>query len=104
MDPLSKLLIILSTEQGNPKSADIDNISTLELLKIVNDEDALVHVAVRKELDWIAKAIDQIYPRMLAGGRLIYVGCGTSGRLGVVDASECPPTYSTSPDQVIGCT
>lgn len=102
MDSLSKLLIILSTEQANPKSADIDNISTLELLKIVNDEDALVHVAVRKELDWIAKAIDQIYPRMLAGGRLIYVGCGTSGRLGVVDASECPPTYSTSPDQVIG--
>lgn len=72
------------------------------MLKIINDEDASVAVAIRKELDCIAKAIDQIYPRMLAGGRLIYVGCGTSGRLGIVDASEMPPTYSTDHDQVIG--
>jgi N-acetylmuramic acid 6-phosphate etherase len=101
-DSLAKLLTVLSTEQANPKSANIDSISTRELLEIINDEDAYVPVAVRKELDSISKAIDQIYPRMLAGGRLIYVGCGTSGRLGVVDASECPPTYSTDPDQVIG--
>ncbi|KAI9285214.1 hypothetical protein BC943DRAFT_323816 [Umbelopsis sp. AD052] len=101
-DSLAKLLTVLSTEQANPKSANIDSISTRELLEIINDEDAYVPVAVRKELDSISKAIDQIYPRMLAGGRLIYVGCGTSGRLGVVDASECPPTYSADPDQVIG--
>lgn len=101
-DSLAKLLTVLSTEQANPKSANIDSISTRGLLEIINDEDAYVPVAVRKELDSISQAIDQIYPRMLAGGRLIYVGCGTSGRLGVVDASECPPTYSTDPDQVIG--
>ncbi|KAH8550440.1 putative glucokinase regulator family protein [Umbelopsis sp. PMI_123] len=99
---LAQLLTVLSTEQANPKSANIDRISTRELLEIINDEDSYVPIAVRKELDSISKAIDQIYPRMLAGGRLIYVGCGTSGRLGVVDASECPPTYSADPDQVIG--
>jgi N-acetylmuramic acid 6-phosphate etherase len=101
-DSLAQLLTVLTTEQANPKSANIDSIPTTELLQIINDEDALVPIAVRKELPSISKAVDQIYPRMLAGGRLIYVGCGTSGRLGIVDASECPPTYSTHPDQVIG--
>ncbi|KAJ2958794.1 hypothetical protein NQZ79_g5634 [Umbelopsis isabellina] len=101
-DSLAKLLTVLTTEQANPKSANIDSIPTTDLLQIINDEDALVPIAVRKELPSISTAVDQIYPRMLAGGRLIYVGCGTSGRLGVVDASECPPTYSTHPDQVIG--
>lgn len=101
-DSLAKLLTVLTTEQANPRTANIDSISTTELLQIINDEDALVPIAVRKELPSISTAVDQIYPRMLAGGRLIYVGCGTSGRLGVVDASECPPTYSAHPDQVIG--
>ncbi|KAG2175372.1 hypothetical protein INT43_001019 [Umbelopsis isabellina] len=101
-DSLAKLLTVLTTEQANPKSANIDSIPTTELLQIINDEDALVPIAIRKELPSISAAVDQIYPRMLAGGRLIYVGCGTSGRLGVVDASECPPTYSAHPDQVIG--
>lgn len=85
----------LSTEQRNPKSMDIDAKSTLEILKIINDEDKTVPYAVEKEIPYIAKAVEVIINALKNGGRLLYFGAGTSGRLGVVDASECPPTFGT---------
>jgi N-acetylmuramic acid 6-phosphate etherase len=90
------------TETRNPASADIDLVPTLELVRIINAEDAQVAAAVGAEEARIAAAIDGIVARMRRGGRLIYVGAGTSGRLGVLDASECPPTYSVPPGLVIG--
>ncbi len=90
------------TESRNPKSAQIDGASTLEMLTIINQEDALVPQAVAKELPAIAQAVDMISQAFLAGGRLFYMGAGTSGRLGILDASECPPTYGTDPSMVIG--
>ena len=98
----SAALAALSTEQRNPASAAIDNVSTRELVAIINQEDAKVAAAVATELDAIASAIDVIVERIGHGGRLIYIGAGTSGRLGVLDASECPPTYSTDPSVVVG--
>jgi N-acetylmuramic acid 6-phosphate etherase len=92
----------LATEQRNPRSMSIDTASTLEILKIINDEDRLVAEAVSQEIPYIALAVDIIVDAFRAGGRLIYVGAGTSGRLGVVDASECPPTFGTPPEQVQG--
>jgi len=88
------------TEQSNPRSAHIDQLSTLEMLTCMNDEDARVAVAVRAVLPAIAQAVDIIVDRLERGGRLLYVGAGTSGRLGVLDASECPPTFNTPPEQV----
>jgi N-acetylmuramic acid 6-phosphate etherase len=85
----------LSTEQRNPNSMDIDARSTLEILKIINEEDKKVPLAVEKELPYIEKAVEVIVKSLKKGGRLIYFGAGTSGRLGVVDASECPPTFGT---------
>jgi len=85
----------LTTEQRNPRSMDIDSKSTLEILKIINDEDKTVPLAVEKELKYIAQAVDLIVDAIKRGGRLLYFGAGTSGRLGVVDASECPPTFGT---------
>ncbi|MFZ0456628.1 MAG: N-acetylmuramic acid 6-phosphate etherase [Ignavibacteriaceae bacterium] len=85
----------LSTEQRNPKSMNIDNSSTIEVLKIINEEDEKVPLAVKKELPYIEKAVEIIVKSIKNGGRLIYFGAGTSGRLGVVDASECPPTFGT---------
>ncbi len=85
----------LSTEQRNPASMDIDARSVEEILKIMNDEDKKVPVAVEKEIPYIAKAVDMIVHTLKIGGRLLYFGAGTSGRLGVVDASECPPTFGT---------
>jgi N-acetylmuramic acid 6-phosphate etherase len=85
----------LSTEQRNPRSMNIDNCSTREILKIINEEDEKVALAVKKELPYIEKAVDIIVKSIKNGGRLIYYGAGTSGRLGVVDASECPPTFGT---------
>ena len=85
----------LSTEQRNLKSMDIDARSTLEILKIINEEDKTVPLAVEKELPYIEKAVEQIVRAIKDGGRLLYFGAGTSGRLGVVDASECPPTFGT---------
>jgi N-acetylmuramic acid 6-phosphate etherase len=85
----------LTTEQRNPRSMDIDAKSTEEILKIINDEDKLVPYAVEKELPYIAQAVDIIVNALKQGGRLLYFGAGTSGRLGVVDASECPPTFGT---------
>lgn len=90
-DEISKL----STEQRNPKSMNIDNSSAAEILKIINDEDKLVPLAVEKELPYIEQAVDMIVHALKNGGRLLYFGAGTSGRLGVVDASECPPTFGT---------
>jgi len=91
-----------STEARNPATAHIDTLPTLEMVRLMNAEDARVAPAVAAELRAVAQAIDAIAARMQEGGRLIYVGAGTSGRLGVLDASECPPTFSTPPEQVVG--
>ncbi|HZB94355.1 MAG TPA: N-acetylmuramic acid 6-phosphate etherase, partial [Herpetosiphonaceae bacterium] len=89
------------TETRNPATMEIDGLSTLEMVRLINAEDARVPAAVAVELPRIGAAIDQIAERMRAGGRLIYVGAGTSGRLGVLDAAECPPTFSTPPGLVV---
>ena len=85
----------LSTEQRNPRSMDIDARSAVEILQIINEDDKLVPLAVEKEIPYIAQAVDKIVEALKNGGRLLYFGAGTSGRLGVVDASECPPTFGT---------
>lgn len=85
----------LTTEQRNPHSMNIDSKSSLEILKIINDEDKIVPIVVAKELKYIAQAVDLIVDAIKNGGRLLYFGAGTSGRIGVVDASECPPTFGT---------
>jgi N-acetylmuramic acid 6-phosphate etherase len=97
-DEISKL----STEQRNPASMDIDVRSTAEILKIINNEDKTVPFAVEKELPYIEQAAELIVKAIKNGGRLLYFGAGTSGRLGVVDASECPPTFGTPPGMVRG--
>ena len=88
------------TEAGNPKTSDIDLRSSLEIVTLINDEDTGVAAAVGSQLDDIAAAVDVIVARLKRGGRLFYFGAGTSGRLGVLDASEMPPTYGTKPDLV----
>ena len=90
------------TEQRNPRSERIDVASSLEIVDLMNAEDATVPVAVRGERERIAEAIDLVVEAFQGGGRLIYVGAGTSGRLGVLDAAECPPTFGTPPTLVIG--
>lgn len=92
----------LSTEQRNPKSMNIDNASTAEILKIINDEDKTVPYAVEKELPYIEQAVEIIVDALKHGGRLLYFGAGTSGRLGVIDAAECPPTFGTPYDLING--
>lgn len=92
----------IKTEDRNSNTANIDSLTTLEMVRLINSEDKKVAYAVEAELEHIAAAVDVIAAQLKAGGRLIYSGCGTSGRLGVLDAAECPPTYSTDPDQVIG--
>ncbi|ASW42365.1 N-acetylmuramic acid 6-phosphate etherase [Clostridium isatidis] len=92
----------LTTESRNPNTFDIDKLSTLEMVRKINNEDKKVAEAVEKELPNIAEAIDRISERMSKGGRLIYIGAGTSGRLGILDASECPPTYGVSEELVQG--
>lgn len=92
----------LTTESRNQNTLDIDKVSTLEMVKKINDEDKKVAIAVEEELPKIAEAIDGIVNRMHKGGRLIYIGAGTSGRLGILDASECPPTYGVSEELVQG--
>lgn len=92
----------LLTEQSNSASRQIDCLSAFEIAQLMNAEDATVATAVGTELPQIGAAIDGIAARLEQGGRLIYVGAGTSGRLGVLDASECPPTFSTDPAQVVG--
>jgi len=90
------------TEQENPKTASIDKASTIDAIRLINDEDKLVAGAVEKALPEIAETIDRVVARLRAGGRLFYVGTGTSGRLGVLDASEIPPTFGVSYDLVQG--
>jgi N-acetylmuramic acid 6-phosphate etherase len=90
------------TEQRNPRSTRIDQMATLEIVDLINAEDRLVAAAVSDERERIARAIDLVVECFRAGGRLIYVGAGTSGRLGVLDASEMPPTYRTEPEMVQG--
>jgi N-acetylmuramic acid 6-phosphate etherase len=92
----------LITEQRNLASMQIDAMSTRDALQIINDQDKTVALAVEAQLDSIAKATDLVYTALSNGGRLFYIGAGTSGRLGVLDASECPPTYGVSPDLVQG--
>ena len=86
-----------TTETRNLQSEHIDELSTLDMLTVINNEDATVAAAVASELPNIARAVDEIAARFLQGGRLFYIGAGTSGRLGVLDASECPPTFSVPP-------
>jgi len=95
-------LSVMVTENRNSASENIDCASTLEILQIINNEDKKVAIAVEKQLTNIAKAVDAISHALLNRGRLIYLGAGTSGRLGILDASECPPTYGTAPEQVVG--
>lgn len=90
------------TEESNPRTAELDRFSALEIVTAMNDEDATVAAAVRRALPAIARAVEAIVERLRAGGRLIYVGAGTSGRLGVLDAVECVPTFSVDPGLVVG--
>ena len=92
----------IPTEQRNEATAHIDRMSTLEMVRLINQEDHKVADAVGREAQHIARAVDIITGHMKQGGRLIYVGAGTSGRLGILDAVECPPTYSTEPELVQG--
>ena len=90
----------IATEQRNPNTMNIDTLSTLEMVRLINREDHKVAEAVSLVADKIAQAVDLIADRLRKGGRLIYCGAGTSGRLGILDAVECPPTYSTDPEMV----
>ena len=90
------------TEQENPRSKDLSSQSTAEIVALMNDEDATVAGAVQRVLGDVVKAVDEIVARLENGGRLFYTGTGTSGRLGVLDASECPPTFGVSPELVQG--
>jgi len=101
-DSTETKLGLLTTEMRNPHTRDLDNLTSLELVRLINAEDAKVAGAVAAEAGAIARAIDVIADRLAAGGRLVYAGAGTSGRLGVLDAVECPPTFNTDPDQVVG--
>ncbi len=92
----------LVTESRNHHSEHIDTLSTLEMLKVINNEDKKVPFAVEATLPHIARLVDKVVTAFSQGGRLIYCGAGTSGRLGILDASECPPTYGTPHDMVIG--
>lgn len=90
------------TESRNPASTHIDELSTLDMLRVINDEDKKVALAVEKTLPQITRVVDKVAEAFRHGGRLIYSGAGTSGRLGILDASECPPTYGTKPEWVVG--
>ena len=92
----------LITEQRNPNSMQLDSLSAQELVALINREDQQVALAVEKCLPQIASAVEKIVTAFERGGRLVYVGAGTSGRLGVLDASECPPTYGVKPEMVVG--
>ncbi|MBE5856973.1 MAG: N-acetylmuramic acid 6-phosphate etherase [Lachnospiraceae bacterium] len=92
----------IKTEERNANTKNIDALETADMLKLINSEDKKVAEAVEKEIPQIAKAVDIISEHFKKGGRLIYCGAGTSGRLGILDAVECPPTFSTEPEQVVG--
>jgi N-acetylmuramic acid 6-phosphate etherase len=95
-------LASLSTESRNPRSMNIDAKSVRDILRIINVEDEKVPLAVSKEISYIAKAVEIVVEALRQGGRLIYVGAGTSGRLGILDAAECPPTFGTDPRMIQG--
>jgi N-acetylmuramic acid 6-phosphate etherase len=99
---LAEQLGKLMTEQRNPRSMDLDRLSTEGVLRLINSEDKLVPLAVEREIPYIEQAVELIVHSLKQGGRLLYFGAGTSGRLGVVDASECPPTFGTDPGMVVG--
>src|SRR5207302_8877604 len=92
----------LQTEARNPASMHLDEMGALEIVRLMNREDAAAVEAVATQADAIARAIDLVAEKFAAGGRLVYAGAGTSGRLGVLDATECPPTFSTPPEMVVG--
>src|SRR5579872_1211180 len=98
----TNMLQNLSTEAPNPASAGIDALTPIEIVRLMNSEDARIAAAVLGEAEHIAAGIEVIADRLRHGGRLIYLGAGTSGRLGVLDAAECPPTFNSPPGQVIG--
>ncbi|MBA5807791.1 N-acetylmuramic acid 6-phosphate etherase [Morganella morganii] len=95
-------LTSMITESRNPASADIDSLPTLDMLRVINREDQTVALAVEKTLPQVAQVVDAVAQAFRCGGRLIYMGAGTSGRLGILDASECPPTFGTPAEQVVG--
>ena len=99
---LLQTLSTLITEQRNPNSMDVDRLSALEIVQLMNEEDKQVPLAIEKCLPQIAQAVERIVTAFQQGGRLVYIGAGTSGRLGVLDASECPPTFGVSPEMVKG--
>lgn len=99
---LLQTLTQLVTEQRNPNSMDLDQLSALEIVQLMNNEDKQVPLAIEKCLPQIAQTVEKIVAAFQSGGRLIYIGAGTSGRLGVLDASECPPTFGVSPEMVKG--
>src|SRR5687767_2283417 len=92
----------LLTEARNPASEDLDKLTPMQLVRLMNAEDARVAPAVAAQAEPIARAIEAIADRLRRGGRLVYAGAGTSGRLGVLDATECPPTFNAPPDLVVG--
>ena len=99
---LLQTLSTLITEQRNPNSMHVDSLSALEIVQLMNEEDKQVPLAIEKCLPQIAQAVERIVAAFQKGGRLVYIGAGTSGRLGVLDASECPPTFGVSPEMVKG--
>ena len=99
---LLQTLSTLITEQRNPNSMNVDSLSALEIVQLMNHEDKQVPLAIEKCLPQIAQAVECIVAAFQQGGRLVYIGAGTSGRLGVLDASECPPTFGVSPEMVKG--
>ena len=99
---LLQTLSTLITEQRNPNSMQVDSLSALEIVQLMNEEDKQVPLAIEKCLPQIAQAVECIVAAFQQGGRLVYIGAGTSGRLGVLDASECPPTFGVSPEMVKG--
>ena len=99
---LLQTLSTLITEQRNPNSMHVDSLSALEIVQLMNEEDKQVPLAIEKCLPQIAQAVECIVSAFQQGGRLAYIGAGTSGRLGVLDASECPPTFGVSPEMVKG--
>src|SRR5713226_6835483 len=104
MDTLIKhTLDVLDTEKVNPATIEIDRMSPLEIVQVINAEDAKVAQAVKQVLPHIARAIEEIAIRLRRSGRLVYVGAGTSGRLGALDASECPPTFNIPRETVMAC-
>lgn len=103
LNPPESTLHGLATEHPNAASVEIDQMTPLQIVRLMNEEDAGVAAAVAKELPSIAAAVEAITARLSIGGRLIYLGAGTSGRLGALDAVECPPTFGISPDGIVGC-